>query len=278
MLGFVIQSIIRFMERKPENYFASQKESIKKDKIESGIFSFNDPEQHKSTRLKINKVNRVLGSGSYSRWVAEVNVELANDTATEKKTHNMVIKRYEEEGSDAVQDLRESYENFRALKKIDMSTWDTYRINEEHKLALMTLGVKENEILLTANDSDEINIDQFRGNPVKKIENLNEFVAKASLILEKANMYGYRLRADTYGAIFKPQPNNPGVYKLDIIISDLDSLDSSKDPHYIENYGNDIKERWREENKDNLSNALWCIFPGSRDEKEAFRESIMSKI
>ena len=196
------------MESNPNKYFIDQEQSIKEDNIEGRVFSFDDPQQNKSTRLKINKINRILGSGSHSRWVAEVNVGLRNDTNTEKATHNMVIKRYEEMGTNAVEDLRQSYRNYKAFQKVGIPTWDTYRINETHKLALMTLGVKNNDILITANDNDELNMERFKENPVEKIENIDEFAKEASLILKKANMYGYRLRYDNYGVIFKPQQND----------------------------------------------------------------------
>ncbi len=261
-----------------DKHFAYLEKVIKRDNIEGKVFSFDDPEQNKSTRLKINKVNRILGSGSYSRWVAEVNVELENDTRIEKTTHNMVIKRYEGKKTDATQDLKQSYENYKALKEIEIPTWTTYRIKEEHKLALMTLGIKEGEILLTANDDDQIDIAPLKENPVKKIDNLDEFVLKASQILEKVNIHGYRLSADSYGVIFKPQQNALGVYNIDIIISDLDNLGSSTDPFYVEHYGDDIKERWKKENKDALETALFCIFPGNRGQKERFAKSVTSQI
>lgn len=265
------------MENNFDKYFVAERKKMEEDKIEGNVFSFDDPEKNKSTRLKINKVIRVLGSGCYSWWVAEVNVELADQTGSEEVTHNMAIKRYG--GEKARQDLKKSHNNYRTLKEAEIPTWDTYRINEEHKLALMTLGVKENEIMRTANDFDsKPDTEWFKRNPVEKIENLDEFVKKASLILKKLNAHGYRLRGDSYGIVFKPQPNASGVYDLDIIVADLDSLDKSDNPYYQNAYGKNIKKAWEKENKESLSAALFCAFPGNRDQKVAFVESIMNRI
>ena len=267
------------MENSANESFGLLEKFIKHDNIEGKVFSFDDPEQGKSTRLRINKVNRVLGSGDYSKWVAEVNVGLENDAGSEKKTHTMVIKRYQDEGVDATKDFIKSYKNYKAIYKAGIPTWDTYRINEENKLALMTLGAKEGQILITANDyRDRPEMEMFKLNPVKQIQNLDEFIARISMIFKKASLHGFRLRTDMYGLVFKPQGNKAGVYELDVLISDLDGLDVSTDPYYIAHYGDKIKETWEKENKDNLGNALWCIFPGTADQKREFEESIMRRL
>jgi hypothetical protein len=175
--------------------------------------------------------------------------------------------------------LKLSYINYRILKRIGVPTWVTYRINEQHRLALMTLGEKENGILLTTNDFDNIIKErQFAENPVLKIENEGEFIAKVLLILEKLDTHGYKLHPDSYGVIFTPQQNSPGTYRIDIIVSDLDNLNDSKNPIFIEHYGEDLKKRWREENKHNLGTALFGVFPGNRTQKSRFEKSIISKL
>ncbi|MEN9647220.1 MAG: hypothetical protein RLY57_24 [Candidatus Parcubacteria bacterium] len=266
-------------EEAPKDYYQIRQEKIEGDEIEGKVLSFDDLERGKSTDLKINKINRILGSGSYASWVAEVNVELAKDQSSEKKTHNMVMKRYREEGTDATRNLERSYRNHRTLQSKGIPTWDTYRINEEHKLALMTLGIKDNETLLTATDIGEHpSIELFKQNPLEEVANFDDFVEQVKSILIKANENIFRLRVDMWGVVFKPIADNPGAYELRAIVADLDSLDRSEEPFYQRHYGADIKQRWVQENLDNLSAALFGIYPGNREEKRSFADLIIEKV
>jgi len=272
------------LEDVPKSYQEIYLELFKSDGVEGNTFSFDDPDQGKSTDLKISKLNKILGAGAYARWVADVDVELPNESGTKNKTHRMALKKYREEPyREELQNdngnVGQSYKNYRLLKSKGIPTWDTYRINEEHQLVLMTLGANDNEALITANDGDDhISNKIFEENPFREVVNLDDFISQIRLIIAKLNEYTLRLHIDSWGIAFKPVGDKVGSYELRPLIADLDTVDTSDNPYYKKHYGSDIKEDWTRENFEFLGIALRKIYPGSSEEKNAFSRLVLGSL
>ncbi len=266
------------LEQAPQSYQEIYRERFDNDHIIGNTFSFDDPDQGKSTVLKISKLNSILGEGAYASWVADVDVELAGDSGTEKKTHRMALKKYRENEPRVDEHVQQSYKNFRLLKSKGIATWDTYRINQEHKLALMTLGARNEGVLVTVNDKGEhASKEVFEKNPMDAVANFGEFISQTKSIIAKLREHVLRVNTDAWGIEFVPVEGKPGAYKLRLLVADLDGIDTSDNPYNIENYGADIQDAWNRENLYFLHIALRGILPGDKKEKEAFADVVVHK-
>ena len=267
------------LEQAPKSHQEIIREQFDTDHIEGNTFSFEDPDQGKSTTLKISKLNKILGSGSYASWVADVDVELANESDTAHKTHRMALKKYRADEPHVDTHVEQAYKNYRLLKSTGIPTWGTYRINREHKLALMTLGAKDGETLITVNDGeDHASNEMFEKNPITVIANFKEFISQIKSIIDTTSEHVLRLHSDAWGIAFKPVEGKPGPYILTPLIADLDGIDTSDDPYYETHYGADIQDAWKRENLQFLSSALFGILPGNDEEKRAFADVITFKV
>ena len=267
------------LEQAPKSHQEILRERFDNDHIEGDTFSFDDPDQGKSTTLKISKLNKILGAGSYASWVADVDVELANESDTVHKTHRMVLKRYRSEESDVDKHIEQSYKNYRLLKSTGIPTWDTYRINYEHKLALMTLGARDGDTLITVNDGEShVSNEMFEKNPITVVANFKEFISQVKSIIDTTSEHVLRLHSDAWGVTFKPVDGKPGTYILTPVIADLDGIDTSDNPFYETHYGAGIQDAWKRENLQFLNNALYGILPGNDEEKRAFADLVTFKV
>ena len=237
------------------------KEVITLENITGRTFSFSDPDQNKSTDVSIVRVNRLLGKGSYG-WVAEVEVALTNEKDPQKHIHKMALKKYYET-RDSLESLKRSYNNYRMLKKAEIPTWDTYRINEEDRMVLMSLGTTEEEFLVTLNDDEEKHsgLAHLRKNPVKDIENMEEFFDQLKSILGKLKSNVYRLHADAWGFSFKENLDKPGLYKVRALVADLDGVDDSNNDFVRKVYGFRLEKNFERENREYLGVNLKNVFP-----------------
>lgn len=260
------------MNESPETagQFTSQEQQAVEELQPGKTIVFNSPEQQKSTDIKIVKVHKVLGCGAISSWVADVEVEVVG-VPGRKSTHplRMAIKKFREDDPGAVIDsateLRNSYANHRVLQKIGIPTWNTYRINEGEKMALMTLGTYEGNVVVTGNDS----YNPFESNPVAQIHNGVELSLEIVRSLNALEHGGYRLKADAWGISFVPLKDQPGTYDVHLLVADLDTLENVNDPEYKEKYPKGIDSRQQ------LLRALWDIYPGTEDEKQSFVQDVM---
>lgn len=260
---------------------------------------FSDPDLGKITDLKINKIKRFLGKGGFSNWVVEAEVEQLAKSSEKSRSYNMAIKKYSTtEGEATEESIRRSYNNFKILKLLNIPTWTTYRINYGEKLTLMTLGSKDNEVLLTTNDINGPKTVQFLEKKIEKIENINEFINQLKSILLTLNSKKISLNADSWGVIFTPNEYEVGTYKIRPLIADLDFLSSHiKDAsesaqnfqikaasmdnvNYIKKEDSEDEETKEsiEQNLNNLALALFFIFPGNEDEKHNFANSIIERL
>ncbi|MEI6480671.1 MAG: hypothetical protein WCO12_04150 [bacterium] len=164
----------------------SFRQQVEEDNIEGKVLNFDDSDMGKSTPVLINKVNDFLGSGDCSLWIASANVGMFKDTEG-KHVRDIVLKRFRGGGrSSAEEELNQNYKSYKTLKAMGLPTFDTFRINMEHKIALMTLETKAGGILLTSNDTYSAKDKApFLENPIKEIANLDDFVAKVKSILDK---------------------------------------------------------------------------------------------
>ena len=247
--------------------------------LEGRVLKFDDPDTGKSTEVKIVKVNRILGGGDGGR-VSEVEVEVSNEDGTKTKTITMAIKEYWDVSKEY---LKESYDNYRMLLEADIATWPTYRINEENYTALMTLGSKDGSILLSGNDSigEHYSNEHFEKNPLKEIENIDEFVEKLKEMLEKINAKVYRTTSDKWFFIFKPSSASTGSYEIDSLIGDLEIIDKGSNPYYKRAYGPDLEESFVRENLSHLETALFGAFAvaaGNREAGRAFSKMVMDRL
>ena len=268
--------VIQEVEKK-ENPLSFLAKKIEREGVVGSTFDFSDPDQEKSTCVMVKNVNNVLGFGDFSSWVASVNVELVNGSHSRLK--NMVIKKFAHDADFDGPALRQSYDNFKRCKAAGLPTWTTYRINEEHRMALMTLGTHDASTLRTANDYGILREQhtQFDENPVLKINNLDDLALKCKDILTKEDVAGIRLRRDAYGVIFQALDGQPGVYNVDILVADFDSIDDAMDPRYSDQYS-DIKTAWQEENVVNMADALRRAHPGKKQERKSFADMVMEKV
>lgn len=230
--------------------------------------TFSDPDLEKNSSVIISKINRILGKGSFCDWVADVQIEIPDEKMVEKKTKSMAIKKYKE-NEEVEQQIQRSYNNFKILKKLNISTWDTYRINLSNRLVLMTLGCKNDEILLTTNDVNGPKKEFFKNNPIHKIENIDEFVLQLKDILHNLNKSMISLNADSWGFVFTANKDLKDVYSIRAVVADIDFLNShtTEEEKHIPS-----KNLW------SLILALKFMYPGTEEEIEEFKEDITIKV
>ncbi len=257
------------MNKSPEmtGLFASQEKLMEEELTVGKIITFDSPEQQKSTKVKIIKVHKVLGYGAISSWVADVEIELVD--VPDAQPFRMAIKKFREDDLDSVidsaTDLKNSYLNHRILQRIGVPTWNTYRINEDEKMALMTLGTYGDNVVVTGNDASNF----FDKNPIIQIRNQKELSFEILQSLNVLESNGYRLKSDAWGISFTALKDQPGTYDVHLIAADLDTLENVNDPEYKEKYPEGI------DNRQQLLRALWDIYPGSEDQKQLFVRDVM---
>ena len=279
-----------------KNVHESQEKAFNEEQIVGSVLDFEDPDHHKSTTVKIVGLNEVLGSGSVADWVASVNVEIANEDGSDQKTRTMVLKHYADHAYRSMEiiaqtmrvkhlsPLQESYENYQMLKGAGIATWKTFRINEKKRVALMTLGADDGEVLRTTNDReyalrprDQMLVEH----PLTEIENRTEYLEEIRSILDKADMLSLALSADSWGTVFAPSedPEKSGSYILHALICDFDSLEKLPvSPITKALFGRMVKKATRKRNLDELSAALFGIFLGESEEKRALADGIVKEI
>lgn len=166
------------------------------------------------------------------------------------------------------------------MRGLGIATWDTYRINQDHRIVLMTLAAKENQVLLTTNNYklEGLTADFFEKNPVQKVENIGEFTDYLVDILEKAIQADIVIYHDCWGFIFSAV-DKEGNYKIAPIISDLDSFKeytfADGTPDYKQK---EIKSEIPTQNLQNLFTSLFVAYPGSREAKNDFVNKIMNEL
>jgi hypothetical protein len=280
-----------------ENVHEYQEHAFEHAGILGKTLDFEDPDNQKSTPVTIARLNEILGSGSVADWVASVNVEIANEDGTAKKSRDMVLKHYSDSAhrSGEIMDeydrkmgrkesgspLRRSYNTYRMLRDAGIATWDTYRINEENRVALMTLGVDEKETLRTTNDRDHVvrpRDRQLIENPLTEIESEAEFVQGLRSILDKADASGLNLDPDSWAVAFAPSDKS-GAYRLRAMIADFDSIEPIEASRLVKAlFPGTVRRAVRERNLENLNTALWGIQIGTREEKNEFANGIVQKV
>jgi len=229
---------------------------------------FSDPNLDKTTDVKINKINRILGKGTFASWVADIEIEVANEKTEKTKTRNMAIKKYTEDEKVEEYILR-SYDNFKILKNLKIPTWDTYRLNIKERLALMTLGCKENEILFTTNDINGPKAEPFLESPIKEIENIDEFIAQLKSILKILNENSMSLNGDSWGFVLRSNKEKEGFYSLTALAADIDFVNTHK---------NEDVEKIKGYNEHNLIVALHFMYPGTKQEKDKFVDFVYKRL
>ena len=86
------------------------------------------------------------------------------------------------------------------LQSTGIPTWDTYRINYEHKLALMTLGARDGDTLITVNDGEShVSNEMFEKNPITVVANFKEFISQVKSIIDTTSEHVLRLHSDAWG-------------------------------------------------------------------------------
>ncbi|MEI8337960.1 MAG: hypothetical protein WCF92_02310 [bacterium] len=256
---------------------------IEEDKVIGETFDFEDPFNKKTTPVCLKKINQVLGWGEQARWVADVDVEVISEDLSNIKTRKMVVKKFNNENTNGDKNLVDSYFIFQLLKKFKFPTWDTYRINREHLMALMTSKATENEIILTGLDTiinGQRIIEFFKNNPIKQISNLDDFVENAKVMINRMDSEDvqFRIWPHQYGVAYKPVASTPGFYEANLLIADLDRLDISIEEPFKQEPKDEIRKTWKADNLKNLRTALKLDFPGTPEERELFVELVMSKI
>ena len=242
------------MESNPANIFEKDNDF---EKIEGKIINFQDEESGKDSLVKVSKLVRFLGAGGYGR-VLEVEVDIIDENNHENtRSRRMALKQYSKDNTGHVGYLKKAQKNFRLLKGASIPTWTTYRINLEHAAALMTLGTSERGVILTVNDDfnrdKHPSVDMFKENPVVSVCNTDDFIKSIEDVLHKLFINKLTPDADSWGIVFKPV-GNIGVYSLEILIADLDSLQVG-DVSMIDTIDQSEPD-WNLTNRQNIINCL----------------------
>jgi len=262
--------------------FEIEKQLAKEENIEGKILNFDDPKLGKSTPVRINKINNILGSGDCSFWIADTNIEVAEENKSDHHNLNVVLKKFrggmihkKDTNIERVsKELMDNYQTYKVFKTMGLPTFDTFRVNIEHGLALMTLKTKDGAVLLNTNDmysgKDRA---PFVENPIKEISNLDDFVEKLRSILNKTIANRFCPETSSYGIIFKPGDGTSGLYELDVMFVDFGARAFKR--YDVDEY---FDKEIIKDNLENLESALSLIFPGTDDEKSDFRKKVMDML
>ncbi|MCB9805993.1 hypothetical protein H6775_02410 [Candidatus Nomurabacteria bacterium] len=198
---------------------------------------FTDLESDRTTNIHVRQFLGQLGHGVFSSWVAKFSVSLESDSDI---THQMVIKKYKERQDvdlEIPEKIQTAYRNFFKIKKAGIPTWDTYRVNLEKRMILMTLGKKDGDIFLTANDLHrQSNI--LSGLPDSiEIENIDSLKDQAKDIINRLDDSKFALSADCPG--LRLSPTGDGKFTAEIIMADLDVLGDQADTDGLWIYNQD---------------------------------------
>ncbi len=249
------------------------------ENIEGKVVNFQDEESGKNSSVKVSKLIRFLGAGGYGR-VLEVEVDVIDENNYENtRSRRMALKQYSKDNVGRVDYLQKAQKNFSLLKAAGIPTWTTYRINLEHAAALMTLGTSKEGVILTANDDFNIDkhpsIELFKENPVASIQNIDDFIKSIEVILHKLYTHKLTPDADSWGIIFK-QVNSDGVYNLEILIADLDSLQVGN-VSMIDSIDQSESD-WNYTNRQNIINSLEGVLTYDDIEPSVDKASLMKRV
>ncbi len=195
----------------------------------------NTPEMEPGSRvakIKITELSEKLGFGHFSEWVAEVKAVVVNDEGEISPEHVFVLKKFDwpyDYPIDSVPPAIQAKQNYDAMKKAGLKTWDTYRISQDDEMIIMTSGNIENKtIISTANDNATELGSNLIKNGIHEIPNFKAFLGEITAEVTKATQAGIYIPTDTYGFIVENEVVETNISHIDFVFADLDNIRTDK--------------------------------------------------
>lgn len=188
----------------------------------------NNSNEDRTTKVKIINHGENLGSGRFSKSVEVVSAVIVDENGKESSPQSFVLKNFTfphnwdwSKGKPGENALN----NFNALKEHGLKTWTTYRLNDSKDAILMTNGNIDGKTLLTANQNTNQVARYLERNPIKKIDNFEQFITDLFNEAKKAEKEKVYLHTDAYGFIVDNSSVNNGGSSLDFLIADMDNIE-----------------------------------------------------
>ncbi|MDP3778620.1 MAG: hypothetical protein Q8R30_01050 [bacterium] len=182
----------------------------------------NQEDSKKETSVTIKKFEDSLGSGNFSDWVKEARVSVSGDNKSREAI--FVIKKFSAE-----QFAEKAVEKFKILKDAGLKTWNTYRINTENGIVLMTNGNSEEKGLLTCNENRSRLAEELSEHKIKSIKNFDSFLQNIFTQAQKADEQGLYIHRDTYGFFIDRHAPETEETDIDFVLADTDNVMKAED-------------------------------------------------
>ncbi len=196
----------------------------------------------RNSKVRIDRIVAPLGWGYFSKYVAEVEASVALGNDEYSPRHNFVIKQFNDakqliDGQltlDAKSKAEDCFRSWQMLRELGLRTWQTFRINPERGMALMTSGNLDGKLAIMPNNENFIT--KIRGVENFKIseEIFGSLIESMISEIKKANGFGVFVNTDAYTFIVSVDSGN--LKDVDFVLGDLDWVFRPEDRGDAEKY------------------------------------------